>query len=99
MPTIYKPPKKHNNNLGNSYDAERRKIYNSERWRRLRAWKFICNPLCEECLKSNRIVKAVDIHHIISFMSTDNQEERLRLAYDFDNLQSLCKQCHQKKHN
>lgn len=98
MPTIYKPQNKRNN-TGNSYDAERRRIYNSERWKRLRAWKFICNPLCEECLKNNLIIRAEDIHHIKSFMSTDDPEERIRLAFDYENLQSLCKKCHQKKHN
>jgi 5-methylcytosine-specific restriction protein A len=50
MPTIYKP-KKNKPKDNNQYDADRRKIYNSERWRRLRAWKFLCNPLCELCLK------------------------------------------------
>ncbi|WP_370567588.1 HNH endonuclease [Dysgonomonas sp. Marseille-P4677] len=34
-----------------------------------------------------------------SFMSTDDPEERMRLAFDYENLQSLCKKCHQKKHN
>lgn len=98
MPTIYKPqkPQKKNDNF---YDAERRKIYNSERWRRLRAWKFASNPLCEMCLKDNKVVPAEDIHHIVSFMSTDDTTQRYSLAYDFDNLMSLCKQCHQKVHN
>lgn len=98
MPTIYKPqkPQKKNDNF---YDAERRKIYNTERWRRLRAWKFACNPLCEICLKDDKIVPAEDVHHIVSFMSTDDIAKRNFLAYDYDNLMSLCKQCHQKVHN
>ena len=98
MPNIYKPKKK-NNTDGNHYDAERRKIYNSERWRRLRAWKFACSPLCELCLKENKITVAEDIHHITSFMSTNDRDTRLHLAYDYDNLMSLCKKCHQYVHN
>lgn len=98
MPTIYKP-KKNKPKDNNQYDADRRKIYNSERWRRLRAWKFLCSPLCELCLKEGKTIPAEDIHHIISFMSTDNPRQRLFLAYDFDNLMSLCKQCHQRIHN
>lgn len=98
MPTIYKP-KKRPNREGNSYDAERRKIYSSERWRRLRAWKFACNPLCEDCEEQGKTTPAEDIHHIISFMSVTDPSERLFLAYDFDNLRSLCKKCHQKHHN
>ena len=35
MPTIYKPRKKTQKN-DNYYDAERRRVYNSDRWRRLR---------------------------------------------------------------
>ena len=33
------------------------------------------------------------------FMSTNDSVERKRLAYDYDNLMSLCKQCHQNIHN
>lgn len=98
MPTIYRPKKKQPKS-GNQYDAERRKIYNSERWRRLRAWKFACDPLCELCLQKDVVAPTEDIHHIVSFMSTDNPEQRKFLAYDYENLQSLCKQCHQRVHN
>ena len=98
MPTINRP-KKRTNRIGNTYDHERRKIYSSTRWKKLRAWKFTCNPLCEDCEEQGKITPAEDIHHIKSFMSTDDPDERIRLAYDFDNLQSLCKKCHQKKHN
>lgn len=99
MPTIYKPEKRKTSQSDNYHDAERRKVYNSDRWRRLRAWKFACNPLCESCLKDGKTVPAEDIHHITSFMSTDDPQQRYLLAYDFDNLLSLCKQCHQKLHN
>lgn len=99
MPTIYKPQKQQKKSDNNFYDIARRKIYNSERWRRLRAWKFACNPLCEMCLKEDKVVPAEDVHHIVSFMSTDDPNQRTFLAYDYDNLMSLCKQCHQSIHN
>lgn len=98
MPTISRP-KKGQKKTGDFYDTERRKIYNSERWRRLRAWKFACNPLCEVCLSKDVVTPAEDIHHIVSFMSVDNPDQRIFLAYDFDNLMSLCKKCHQNIHN
>ena len=98
MPTI-KKPQKHTKKTNNSYDNERRKIYNSERWRRLRAWKFANTPLCESCQKEGKITPAEDIHHIVSFMSVEDQQRRITLAYDYDNLMSLCKQHHQKIHN
>lgn len=98
MPTIIKP-KKQILKTNNMYDRERRKIYNSERWRSLRAWKFANSPLCELCLKEGKTVVAEDIHHIVSFMSTDDPYQRKQLAYDYDNLLSLCKKCHQAVHN
>lgn len=97
MPTINKPKKIEKRS--DQYDKERTKIYNSKRWVRLRAWKFVNSPLCEECLKEGKVTPTDDIHHIISFMSTDDKSRRLWLAYDYDNLMSLCKQCHQKIHN
>lgn len=97
MPTIYKPKK--NPKSSSQYDTERRKIYNSVRWRRIRAWKFACSPLCEKCAEREKVVPAEDIHHIVSFMSTDDPEERIRLAYESENLISLCKKCHQHEHN
>lgn len=99
MPTIYKHPKKKQQNKGNQYNVERRKIYNSERWKRLRAWKFTNNPLCEVCKLKDIVTPAEDIHHIVSFMSTDDPVQRRFLAYDYDNLMSLCKSCHQSIHN
>lgn len=99
MPTIYKPQKQQKKSDNNFYDIARRKVYNSERWRRLRAWKFACNPLCEMCLKEDKVVPAEDVHHIVSFMSTDDPNQRTFLAYDYDNLMSLCKQCHGIIHN
>jgi 5-methylcytosine-specific restriction protein A len=98
MPTINKP-RKRKNNKGDQYDVQRRKIYNSEKWRKLRRFKFSCNPLCEICEKKGMITPAEDIHHIVSFMSSDDIEKRYYLAYDFYNLLSLCKVCHQKLHN
>lgn len=49
-------------------------------------------------LNSLAIVEpAVDVHHIDSFMNyTGNM--RLQKAYDFHNLQSLCKECHSNLH-
>lgn len=99
MPTINKPARKKIKRGDNSYEKARRKIYQSERWRKLRAWKIMNNPLCEICLKEEKTVLAEDVHHIVSFMSTDDETQRNHLAYDYDNLMSLCKQCHQLIHN
>lgn len=42
---------------------------------------------------------AEDVHHIVSFMTATDPLKRKALAYDYENLQSLCKECHQKIHN
>ena len=98
MPYINKP-KRTRQRAGDHHDAERRKIYNTARWKRIRKLKFLDNPLCEICEKKGIITPAEDIHHITSFMSTNDPVKRYFLAYDMDNLLSLCKQCHQKVHN
>lgn len=97
MPTILKPRKTNKSN--SHYDAERRMIYNSRRWQRLRDIKFANDPLCEVCARKGITTPAEDIHHIVSFMSTDDPQQRLWLAYDYSNLMSVCKKCHQNIHN
>lgn len=98
MPTIYKP-KKAKKKEKKLYEEERRKIYKSTRWRKLRALKIAEQPLCEMCLKEGRTTIAEDVHHIESFMSTDDKVLRLALAYDYENLMSICKTHHQMIHN
>lgn len=97
MPTINKPKKKQKNLTVN--EQVRKEIYATSKWRKLREAKLIKDPLCEICLQNNIITPGVDIHHIISFVSVTDQLRRLELAYNFDNLQTLCKVCHQKIHN
>lgn len=78
----------------------RRRIYNDRRWKAAANAHLIDHPLCEECLKRGINTPAEDVHHIVSFMTTDDPFERERLAfYDPDNLMSLCKQCHQLIHS
>jgi 5-methylcytosine-specific restriction enzyme A len=77
---------------------EYQKVYNCRRWKELRARKFADNPICEECVKLGRTTPTKEIHHIKPF-EIDND---LSLAYDYDNLISLCvehhKQAHEKLH-
>lgn len=99
MPTINKPKRIKKTDDGNRYAEERRRIYATTRWRKLREWKMISDPLCEMCSQQGKVTPAEDVHHIKSFMSVDDKTERLRLAYDYNNLMSLCKVCHQMIHN
>ena len=57
------------------------------------------HPLCERCEKAGKVVPAEDCHHIISFMTGKTLLDKKALAFDPNNLESLCKECHQKEHN
>lgn len=77
---------------------EANKIYNSPIWKKLRALKLVNNPICEECLENGIVTPTDEIHHIISFMSGSTYSAKLKLAYDYNNLKALCKECHDNKH-
>ena len=62
------------------------------RWQRLRAHKLRANPVCEECERQGRVTPAREVDHIEPF--TSRQDPR---RLDWDNLQSLCNPCHQRK--
>jgi len=95
MPFINRLPKKQNTS---DKRKERQKIYATDRWRKLRLIKLQEQPLCEVCLQENKVSYAEHIHHIDSFMNYDGLR-RIEVAYDFNNLQSLCSECHNSIHN
>lgn len=74
-------------------------VYGTTRWRALRILKLQNNPLCEECLKNDRITPSVEVHHVQRFMSGSSIEQIKFLGFDYSNLLSLCESCHQNKHN
>lgn len=67
-------------------DRDIQKFYHSSRWNRLRQWKLNQNPICEICGAPAEIVD-----HIIPIREGGD-------PMSVDNLQSLCKACHNKKH-
>jgi 5-methylcytosine-specific restriction enzyme A len=99
MPYINRPKKQRDYYYGSdSKRTERQKIYNNPRWKRLRAWKLVLNPLCEICLERGVNTPAVEVHHKVSFMTTDDPIDRYNLAFDIDNMQSVCRHCHDVLH-
>lgn len=78
---------------------ERMAVYNTARWRRVRAIHLRRCPLCASCLRRGVVKQATDVHHLKSFMDVVSGARRDALAYDLDNLESLCKQCHQAEHH
>jgi 5-methylcytosine-specific restriction protein A len=55
-------------------------------WRKIRLIKLRESPLCEDCLKENRLTPANEVHHIKALIDGGN--------HSLDNLMSLCKACH-----
>ena len=98
MPTIYKIKKTKKPHVIDLKRKERQKIYQDVRWQRLRVAYLADHPLCEECLEHGVTREAVDVHHVVSFMSAEGVE-RIELALNYDNLRALCKECHQAEHN
>lgn len=98
MPTINRLPKAPRKTENSEKRLERQKMYNNSKWRKLRICKLLEFPLCERCLDSDLVVPAVDIHHIQSFM-VDDENLKIQLFFDINNLKSLCKECHQLTHN
>jgi 5-methylcytosine-specific restriction protein A len=74
--------------------AERQAIYNTRRWTRLRKEMLMQHPICQICQKA----LAEHVHHIDSFMNYTGQT-RIDVAYNSDNLQCVCAECHNQLHN
>jgi 5-methylcytosine-specific restriction endonuclease McrA len=67
-----------------------KRIYESARWRKLRHLKLRESPLCALCPSEARR-PATDVDHILPV------QEHPELAWNWDNLQSLCHECHSRK--
>ena len=66
-------------------------FHHTVKWKKLRKTFAILNPLCKMC-KDTNIIKPVDeVDHIIPV------SQKPDLFFDWLNLQSLCRSCHEKK--
>lgn len=67
-------------------DAKR--FYAGARWQRVRRMKLAAHPVCEEpgCHEA-----AVDVHHRRPWQDIPE------LAFDLNNLEALCKACHNRR--
>lgn len=99
MPTINLPKKAKKSNHHNQTDMRklRQSAYNTTAWRKLRETYLKQNPLCEECLNLGRVTAASSVHHIKSPFLNGSVNQALFL--DFDNLESICHDCHAELHN
>lgn len=82
-----------------SYDYRKKiygkyqRFYHSTRWTRLSRSYRSRNPLCVECLKHGRYVKAQVVDHIEPIRTEKGWQER----WNESNFQSLCIACHNRK--
>lgn len=62
--------------------------YNTSAWERLRKMHLREEPLCRFCKAMGRMVEGQVVDHIVKV------QDRPDLAFDPDNLQTLCATCH-----
>jgi 5-methylcytosine-specific restriction endonuclease McrA len=67
------------------------RFYASTAWMKLRRYKLNVDPLCQECKQRSLVVPATEVHHV------KERREYPDLELDYDNLQSLCRDCHAAK--
>ena len=97
MPTINKQPKKPKpERKDTDMRALRQKAYQNTAWRKMRDTYLKEHPLCEDCLAKGKVTPASSIHHIRSPFSKGVVNWNLLLSYD--NLMSLCHECHGLRH-
>jgi 5-methylcytosine-specific restriction protein A len=82
------------------YEARRRadpalalanKLRSSARWKKVRALHLAREPLCQDCAEHGVAEPAAQVHHMIPVA------ERPDLAFDRENLRSLCTTCHARR--
>ena len=73
------------NKYERTYDSSERYGY---AWRKIRNRYIETHPLCEECLKHDKLTPSKEVHHILPLEHGGTHEEH--------NLMALCKSCHSR---
>src|SRR6056297_2629230 len=66
-------------------------FYSSREWKSLRRERLRSEPVCRHCKKDGRVREASVVDHIVP------RCDRPDMELDFDNTQSLCESCHNRK--
>lgn len=99
MPTIKKPKKNYSRKKHGVHELIQKHVYSTTRWQRVRKAYFMEHPLCTRCLSQNRVKESQEIHHVIPLKTSNGDlNYLLQLAFDYDNLMSLCSKCHEDIH-
>lgn len=93
MPTINKTPIT-TTSQNKERKQQRQSFYNKSGWRKLRKAKLMAQPLCEICG-----AVAQHVHHIKSFLTEEDELKQMELLLNWDNLMSVCHNCHNQLHN
>jgi predicted HNH restriction endonuclease len=56
------------------------------------------NPVCEKCEAKGMTRQTEEVHHKIPWETGGTEEVQWRLFTDWDNLESLCGECHNAIH-
>jgi 5-methylcytosine-specific restriction protein A len=75
----------------------RQSAYNTTEWRKLRETYLKQHPVCEECLNKGKVTPATSVHHKESPFKKGEINRHLFL--DYNNLMSVCHECHADIHN
>ena len=71
------------------------RLIQSTKWRKLRNTYIQEHPICERCGQ----YLATEVHHIVPLTRfTRNPDKMEEMAFDEENLQALCHDCHIKAH-
>ena len=84
-------------NGGRGKVARHPEIYAAREWRKVRKIVIVrANGRCEECAKAGRVRRGREVDHIVEL--TDENKHDWNIAYNPENLQLLCSDCHNQKH-
>lgn len=73
------------------------RLYSSRAWRQTRkAYAQSRHNLCERCLRQGLYVPGVEVHHKIPLTPENIDDPRIALSWD--NLELLCRDCHDAAH-
>ena len=70
-------------------DPAKVKVYNSQRWKKLRTRIIDSNPLCTRCEPNGKLTPANLVDHLVGFVDENDPH-----AWDPDYLFPLCTRCH-----
>lgn len=81
-----------------SKNQDYRRMIQSKQWKMLRKKKIEANPVCEDCFERDVIEVATEVHHIVPVETALDIRRMESLMFDYDNLRSLCPECHVNAH-